>query len=88
MSPGQLVCNVFKNERPSFDRYRRPRALAGSRLGLGYSGRSGWWWRRVAVVARSRRLKSSLRAGARIGILVPVSPALPGRCGLDPMFVE
>jgi hypothetical protein len=22
MSPGQLVCNVFKNERPSFDRYR------------------------------------------------------------------
>ena len=39
MSPGQLVCNVFKNERPSFDRYRRPRALAGSRLGLGFSGR-------------------------------------------------
>ena len=45
-------------------------------------------WRRVAVVSRSRRSKSSLRAGARIGILVPVSPPLPGRCGLDPRLVE
>jgi hypothetical protein len=51
MSPDQLVCNVFKNERPSFDRYRRPRALAGSRLGLVY-GRSRWRWRRVAVDRR------------------------------------
>jgi hypothetical protein len=44
MSPGQLVCNVFKIERPNFDRYRRPRAMRVVVWGLGHSGRSRYWW--------------------------------------------
>jgi len=52
MSPGQLVCNVFKNERPGFDRYRRPRALAGGRLGPG----SKWSEQVVVVSLRPRRV--------------------------------
>ena len=66
MSPGQLVCNVFKNERPGFDRYRRPRALAGGRLGPGSK------WSEQVVVVSLRATKGFARscapgAGRRFG---------------------